>query len=400
MNPAAPARLDVSFPPATENAAMLVVAALRDFRVDGNVHVDDEARRGWVRVDVSYAPERGIIVADRAGIRAPTPAPPLLEALAARLGATVSLWSDDAFFAAGDDRDTATGEESSPAARGANEIHIVYGTVPLAPDRRGELALQLGGDLTAVPTARGVVIVADASAPGAHWPKAQRPVLTLTVDADVLQLAFYGASSVAALPLRERLAAAATPDLVLRWEPAPVPTLPELIPAPPAPAAADDSFDLTPLEEIQVDHAALRALIDAPLDAEVRTRVLTALRLDPPADQIARGEVDPGALPGAVRIVKKGLWGTIADAVAAEPEGTSLWARWRRLPHRRPRLARLLTALEAVAAVAVCVAAALPPFPQPLTTVQWVMGAVLVVDVITDVVVLRAAASARAKGNP
>lgn len=285
------------------------------------------------------------------------------------------------------------------------EVYVVGGVLPLEPDRRAELSLQLGGAVTAVPCGDRTIVVPSAGGSPAPWRAAQRPVLALRRDADSLQLQLFTAAALQALPRRGRLASMALPDWVAVWREAPEPILTQ-------PSAGRDlqsalwprlfDADLPSFEslvEAGIEGTALLRVLGAPLSATSIDAIVAALGLDSVVADLIADRVEPETLPGAVKIEERGVWGTIAAAMTAEPVGDGRWRRWRRIPHRRPVLAVFLILAELAIAGSLLAAALVLPLPQPSTVLLWIGAVFFGVDAVADSVLL-AAVRARKKHRP
>ena len=382
------------------------IDALRTFRLIGVVEGDEESTAGTISASLAYTPGRGVAV-DAGDTVESTPAQPIVDALAARLGAAVMLQHEDDMFYAAPPTAEADGAEVTTTTDTAEDadvhVFVVGGRLELGPDRRSELALQLESSLTVAPlpaSARGerTLVVPHRALDMPAWPGAQRPVISLRRGAAQLTVQVYGSAATRTGRLRDRLAAVVIADWMGIWDPEPTPLI--------DPARGDAAgvvqravtearravlADLTPSDadlvtETGVDATALADLLTRPLDDDVVRDVVRAFRLPDEVADLLEGRRRAADLPGASDVENTGIGGTMADGLLGEPDGTSLWARWRRVPHRHPRLAVLLIVLELALAAGIGVWAGVSP--SPWNVILWIVAGALAIDAVGDAVLL------------
>lgn len=403
MTPASPrfvsAELDVDFGGTTPDAIARTCEALRAFRVIGLIDDDSEGRAGSVSGMLAFVPGQGLLVQTADGV-APTPVQPVIDAVSARLGADVVFASGDEEFIAA--AATAVVDDEVVTPELVDTVFVVGGDLPLGADRRAEIAHQLEADVVAAPLGRHTLVATSRRAPFAYWARSQRPVIAVQRTENSLAVHIYSTHAVRTGRMRERLTMAGIPDWMALWDHAPIPLV-----------ASDDggsavavevqarllherqatirSLALTDpavLAETQVDAPALKALLSRPLDTTLVAEVVAALRLPSEVGAVVNGEREASSLPGAVTIEDRGLKGVMSDTLYAEPEGTSFWTRWRRLPHRHPRAAAALVCGELAVAGALAWSATVLGWPQPWWAVSWVVAGVLAIDGIGDAFLL------------
>ncbi len=399
MTPALPAvssDLDVQFAAPDADPIGRTLAALRAFRLVGFVATDVESRGGAVSATLGYVEGRGLLVDAGATVET-TPAQQIVDALSARLGAVVVLDAPDAVFGAETvpASETAAAEGAADDEPAATTVFAVRGTLALAPDRRAELALQLESSLTAAPRESHTLVVPEQVGALTYWSRAQRPVIALHRGPHRLMIQLYGTASTRTGRMRDRAMALTIPDWMALWDPAPLP----IVEDPRTPAAEVQQRlrheeiaalgvpDGGAIAEAGIDGPRLQQLLGHDLDDRTVAEVVDALGLPVEVAAVLTGDVTPESLPGALRIERRSMGATVAEGLLAEPEGTSLWARWRRLPHRHPRAAVALIAAEL--ALAAGMAAAAMSGDQPWRTVLWIVAGLLAVDAIGDALLLR-----------
>lgn len=403
------ADLDIQFPAPRADALATTLRALRAFRLVGLVVADDEARRGSVTATVAYVAGRGLLVEAHGGV-ATTPAQPVVDALAARLGADVLLVLDEgaddfhaeAPFDVADAVDSELDEAGLITAPDDDiQVFVVGGSIALAPDRRAEMALQLASSFVAVPDGIRTLVVPTRPLDMPYWGPAERPVIALRLSAVQLSVQVYSGSAVRTGSRRNRLTARLVADWIGLWDPEPVD-----ISSSEAGEAADVQqrlrderlttlaelalVDVDVLTETGIDGPALARLITEPLTDSLLDDVIAALRVPPTAAELLRGSRAAKDMPGAIVVERRSVGGTIADGLLAEPEGASLWTRWRRLPHRHPALAVALIVAELGVAAAAVWGARHPGTESPWTFLLWVAAAVCAIDALGDAILLAA----------
>jgi len=402
------ADLDIVFAADTGAPIERVLEALRTFRLVGLVEADAEGHAGSVAATLAYVAKRGLVV-DAGDAVHTTPVQPILDALAARLGAEVVLDTGDDVLGAMSEGSTAAtvahADDSLNAAAGDDPVEgnttvfVVGGELNTDRDRQAELALQMESTLTVAPLGTRMLIAPEYVAPTAYWTRAQRPVIALQRSPRQLTVQLYTSTPTRTGRMRDRLAAMAMPDWMALWDPAPV-ALVEATSGAAARVQADLAAqrraqivdvgvpDATALAETGIAGAELRALLGRNLDDDTLRGVLAALRLPSEVADVLEGRVSPADLPAASVIEQRGMRGAIVDGMLIEPDGDSFFARWRRLPHRRPGLALTLIAAELGLAIALVAGALSTAVTQPWTAILWVGAAVVAVDAVGDAVVL------------
>lgn len=397
------AELDVDVHEPGADAIERVCEALRAFRVIGLVDNDTEGRAGAVSAMLAFVPGQGLLVETSDGV-APTPVQPILDAVSARVGADVMFsGGDEELIATVTDQGAESEEDDAENEVDTTEtVFIVGGKLPLAPDRRGEIAHQLESDVVVAPLGHRTLVVARRNAPFAYWSRAQRPVIALQRTTGELAAHVYSSGAVRTGRMRERIVMGAIPDWMALWDPAPIllvdgtdaedgvapevqrrlmyerqHTLQSL-------ALTDEAV----LAETQIDGAALTALLGRPIDDTLVDDVVAALRLPRDVAALVNGQRSAETLPGAIAIENRGLKGALADTLYVEPEGSSFWARWRRLPHRHPRAAVALIVAELALAGGLVWGATLASWPSPWSTVAWVVAIVMAIDAVGDALLL------------
>ncbi len=411
------AELDIDFSLTPPDPIGAVREALGAFRIIGLVEDDAEARGGTVSGVLAYVPGQGLLVHTADGA-APTPVQPIIDAIAARLGAHVNFrGGDDEFSSVGASWSEERDDDVS-ATHPAETVFVVGGTLPLAADRRAEIAHQLQADVVAVPlSADGrTLVVTSRRGPFAYWSRAQRPVIALQRTDDAVEVHVYSTRAVRTGRMRDRLTMAGIPDWMALWDRVPValsatgtrggdePRDVEPNGIEPNGIAAEiesrllherretiRSLALTDeavLAETRIDGPALAELLGRPLDDRLVADLGAALRLPPEVTAVVSGERRAASLPGAVEIEDRGLKGVMSDTLYAEPEGSSFWTRWRRLPHRHPRAAVALICGELALATAVVWSGAVLDWPHPWLGASWVLAGVLAIDAVGDAFLL------------
>lgn len=388
------ADLDIQFASLPDSPVELALEALRAFRLIGWVFADAESTEGSVAATLAFVPGRGLAVATDDDV-ATTPAAAIVTALAARLGAAVHLTCGDDEYAA--DAPETDAVDVAPPAVHETQVFVVGGGLSLAPDRRAELALQLGSALTVIPSGVRTIVVPDEPMRMPSWPRGQRPVISVRRSRSQLAVQIYSEKAARAGRARERLAMTLIPDWIGLWDPAPLPivTGDERSAAADVQRRLDDERRATLAElgivdddviaETGIDGARLRAALVRPLDDDAVREVVAALRLPVEVADLLDGAA-AAEMTGAVVIPLRSIGGTIADSLLSEPEGTGIWARWRRLPHRRPGLAAVLIAAELAAAAGAVMWASSAPMPWRIGL--WVVAGILAIDAIGDAVLL------------
>lgn len=399
------------------------IEALRTFRLIGLVEGDEDSASGTISGSLAFTPGRGVLV-DAGDTVESTPAQPIVDALSARLGAAVMLQHEDEMFYAAPPRTADDADDADDAGAEAPEdadvhLFVVGGHLELGADRRAELSLQLESSLTVAPltaSARGerTLVVPDAPLDMPAWPGSQRPVISLRRGPSQLTVQVYGSAATRTGRLRDRLAAVVIADWMAIWDPEPTPLL--------DPARTDAAglgqhaiidqrravlADLTMADpdliaEVGVDTASLADLLTRPLDGDLVRDVARAFRLPDEVADLLEGTRRAADLPGAFAVENTGIGGTMANGLLGEPDGTSLWARWRRVPHRHPRLAVLFIVLELALAAGIGVGASVSP--SPWNVFLWIVAGALAIDAVGDAALLtliqrrrRAAPDARAR---
>jgi hypothetical protein len=142
-----------------------------------------------------------------------------------------------------------------------------------------------------------------------------------------------------------------------------------------------------------------RAVIDDVLerfdDPELVAAAVSALRLPTVVGSLVEGAIHVEAVPGAQRVERTGISRMVWEQTIAPSRGSSWWARWQRMPHRRPRLAAMLTGVEAVVTIVMVSFLLTAPPAGPWDVVLWVAASVLAIDVVRDTVLLVALARRR-----
>jgi len=392
--------------------------ALRAFRLVGHLAVDAYGGPGDLTATVAFIPGRGLAV-DTGNALAPTPAQAIVDALSARLGAAIALETDnDGYYAEPAATPGAQTDPEPPArdprtARDAGTaVYAVRGRLPLAEDRRGELASQLDSSVTAVPVGEWTLVGLHDEPQTTYWSRAQRPVVGLHRAQDRLLVQLYSATAARRGRLRDRIATMTYPDWVGGWVPAPVPLATEEAGSAAAIAVQEDlaaqraavHADLGVLDdavraELGLEAVSLAELLARPLDDEIVDEICRLLGLPALVAGVLRGDERLSERADAVTIENRGVRGAVADGLLGEPDGASLWARWRRIPHRHPRTAVALIVAELAVAGALAVAAVSPLVGPPWTAALWIAAAVLGLDAVGDAVLL-AKIRDRRKENP
>jgi len=129
-------------------------------------------------------------------------------------------------------------------------------------------------------------------------------------------------------------------------------------------------------------------------DADPIGRTLEALLGDRMIGLLeADADSGSGAIIATVAFIpERGLGVDDGGSIQATPPATC----WRRIPHRHPRLAVALIAIELALTGALAAAALLPPYAQPVTTIQWAGVVLLGADAVFDAVLLARIRRARA----
>lgn len=341
-----------------------------------------------MRCDVFYETGRGIIVVSPDGSSGVTPAQPLIDALAARTGAFTFLMAGEEEFLAGDMDASIDINIARP-----REVYLVRGNVSLAPERRAEIGLQVGGALTVLAADPGVLVAPDGPERTDYWTPSQRPVLTVSSAEGLVALRVHSRTAIDAAPRGTRLAQYGSPDWSAQWDPSPISVLDDVDEAGRlqddfrATLTAGSTMDEAVLAELGIDSVRLEELLGAPLSETTLAEVLDVCGFPAETEVALRGEL--ASVAGSIPIRQRGLWETIVAGMSEEPAGTSLLARWRRIPHRHPRFAVALVICELLLAALLIFAAIAPPHFHPLTAVQYVLAGIFLIDAVVDAMLLR-----------
>lgn len=314
--------------------------------------------------------------------------------------------ADAAIVAAADDaRADRTGD-----AADSTVVYVVGGAVPIDPARRLEIAAQLESSVT-IASVEDVHLVVPHGAMRDYWPPAQRPVVAVRRNAGALVVEIFSTAGLQTSgPVRERIAMRALPDVRCHWYTGWVPVLAgegEIAAVQRlltrgtvtrgvffGPARSETSVSAaeheieTALGELGSSGAVIDDVLDRSGDPDLVAAVVSALHLPSVVGLLVEGSTRVDGLPGSQRIERTGLGRMVWEQTIAPAPGSSLWARWRRMPHSRPRLAAAFTVVEAVATVVVVGFLVTAPPPGPWDVVLWIVASVLAIDVVSDIVLL------------
>lgn len=303
--------------------AGLVSAALRQRGVAAVVGEDGDT----VSARVAVTPDGDLVVAVE-GVISRTAPQPVLNSLAREWAADVLLDAPDLFLI-GRGPDAVGAIPAAPTAReDPIRVHVILGAHAGASE---SLVQQLEASVTVV-GAEGAWLVVPHGGGRHAWAPVQRPVVSVSSVRSGVVVEVFTAAGLAALPAQERMRGRGIPDLTLSWPARWVPVLPDDGPAGEVqrmlrraglawiPELADER---PVLQELGLTRTALDRVRRLENDDDLVRRLAQTFHLPEIVEDLVRGRVDIGSVPGARRL-ERTEWGRRARDLTTRP---SLWSR-------------------------------------------------------------------------